>query len=101
MLGATSVTRWEGRCAGVAGGPSSSGPVQETVLHKVPAFSAVVGVELKENAWPGARTIGPLWPWATQAALAAAVRSPSTSSTTPVTVTGSVLAGLVLLMVKP
>ena len=50
---------------------------------------------MKEKVWPCASRIGPLWPWAVQAALAAAVRLPRTSSTTLVIVTVSVLAGLV------
>src|SRR5262249_48277108 len=80
----------------VAGLCSASWPRTVPVSTTVPAFTAAAVVKLKRNVWPWASTIGTLWPWATHAALAAAVRSPSLSSTTLVTVTGSVSAGLVL-----
>src|SRR5262245_39954444 len=101
MVGTTSVTITVAVSLAVAGVFSSSWPLTLTVLSTVPALSAVVVVKLNVKGSPGANMIGPLFPWATQAALAAAGRSPSTLSTTLVIVTGSVLAGLVLVIVKP
>src|SRR5262249_33983662 len=74
---------------------SSSSAWTMTVLTTVPAFcTALVAVKVK--LWPGASTMG-LPPFA---AMAAVINSPSLSSRIEVIVTGSVLGGLVLVIVK-
>src|SRR5262245_39314550 len=65
MLGATLVTVTVALSVAVAGVFSSSRPRTVTVLITVPAFSAAVVVKLKVNDPPGARRMGPPWPWAT------------------------------------
>src|SRR5262245_11157213 len=84
----------------VAGVFSSSRPVTVTVLVTEPTFSGVGVVTVKVKLSLGARTTAPLFPWLIQAARAAVVKFPSTLSMTLVIVTGSVAAGLVLVIVK-
>src|SRR5262245_58595363 len=100
MVGVTLVTLTMAVSLAVVGVFSSSRPLTVTVLVTGPALSAVVVVKLKVKLALGSRTMGPLFPWAIQAALAADVRLPSTLSMTLVIVTGSVLAGLVFVIVK-
>src|SRR5262245_61368543 len=96
MLGRTLVTVSVWLSCAPVGVFSSSWPATDTVLSTVPTLStfAVVKENVKDWPWFSTMALPPL------AAMAATVRSPSTSSTTLVIVTGSVLAGLVLVIVK-
>src|SRR5689334_10542411 len=100
MVGATLVTVTVAVSLALAGVFSSSWPLTVTRLTTVPAPSTVVVAKVKVKDWLWARMIARMCPWSTQAALAAAVKLPSTLSTTLVIVTGSVLVGLVFVIAK-
>src|SRR5438270_849680 len=100
MVGAASVTLTVAESVALAGVPSSSWPPTVTTLTTVPAASGAAVVTLKVRSEAGRGGNEAACRWASQAASAAGGRLPSPLSATRVKVTGSVLAGLVLVIVK-